>query len=62
MKVVVPDDFPPVYGDDPAALEPLRTRAEVQVFGSRAADGDELLRRLAGATAVINVRSFTVFR
>lgn len=61
MRIVVPDDFPPVYGDEPAALDPLRARGEVVVHGSRAADRDELVRRLEGAEVAINIRAYTVF-
>src|SRR4051812_784014 len=61
MRFVVPDDFPPVYKDSPAALDPLRERGEVLVFSTRAADEDELVDRLRDTQAVINVRAFTAF-
>ncbi|MHB1004761.1 MAG: 2-hydroxyacid dehydrogenase [Chloroflexota bacterium] len=61
MKIVIPDDFPPVYAEEPAALDPLRAVGRVDVFGTRAADRDDLLLRLAGAEATINVRAYTVF-
>ncbi len=61
MRIVVPDDFPPVYGEEPEALAPLRAYGEVAVYGSRAADRAELLSRLAGAEVAINVRAYTVF-
>ena len=61
MRIVVPDDFPPVYTDYPGELDPLRKYGEVQVYDTRAADRDELRARLQGATAVINVRAYTVF-
>lgn len=61
MKMVIPDDFPPVYKDEPQALEPLYRFGEVHLFSSRAADEAELISRLAGTTAVINVRAYTVF-
>ena len=61
MRFVVPDDFPPVYRVHPEPLEPLRQRGEVDVFSTRAADVEELVERLRGADAVINVRAFTRF-
>lgn len=61
MRIVIPDDYPPVYGESPDALEPLRQHGEVKVFGTRAASREELLSRLADAEAVINVRAYTVF-
>ncbi len=61
MKIVIPDDFPPVYGEEPDALAPLRAYGEVAVYGSRAADRAELLSRLEGADVAINVRAYTVF-
>jgi phosphoglycerate dehydrogenase-like enzyme len=61
MRIVVPDDFPPVYGDEPTALDPLRGRGEVTVHSTRAADRDELIARLAGAQVAINIRAYTVF-
>jgi D-3-phosphoglycerate dehydrogenase len=61
MKIVVPDDFPPVYTDNPEELDALRKYGEVRVYDTRAADREELLARLKGAQAVINVRAYTVF-
>ena len=61
FRIVVPDDSPPVYGEAPAALAPLNAYGEVLVYGSRAADREELLARLAGAQVAINIRTYTVF-
>lgn len=61
MRIVIPDDFPPAYGDEPAALGPLRERGEVILHDTRAASRDELLSRLAGAEVAINIRAYTVF-
>lgn len=61
MKVVVPDDFPSVYADHPDQLSRLRAIGEVALHQSRAADEDELITRLRGADAVINVRAYSVF-
>jgi phosphoglycerate dehydrogenase-like enzyme len=61
LRFAVPDDFPPVYRDHMDALEPLRASGEVQVYGTRAADVDELVARLRDVAAVINVRAYTKF-
>lgn len=61
MKIVVPDDFPPVYGEHPEELDPLRAYGEVVLYSTRAASRAELLDRLAGAAVVINVRGYTKF-
>ncbi|MCL5027172.1 MAG: hypothetical protein M1531_11900 [Chloroflexi bacterium] len=60
MKIVIPDDFPPVYEGHPE-VERLRQYGEVAVHSSKAASVGELLERLKGAQIVINVRSYTVF-
>jgi len=60
MKTVIPDDFPPVYqGTDD--LAPLERHGEVVVYGSRAGSQEELIERMQGAGAVVNVRSYTTF-
>src|SRR5690348_2291575 len=61
MRFAIPDDIPPVYRDRPETLEPLRRRGEVLVFSTPAADSVELLARLRGAQAVLNVRAATRF-
>lgn len=60
MKIVIPDDYPPVYGGDPE-LARLGQLGEVVVYGTKAAGEDELIARLAGATVAINVRSYSAF-
>ncbi len=60
MKIVIPDDFPPVYSGDPE-LARLEALGEVAVYGTKAASEDELIERLQGATVAINVRSFSAF-
>jgi D-3-phosphoglycerate dehydrogenase / 2-oxoglutarate reductase len=60
MKIVVPDDFPPVYQGHPQ-VERLRQFGEVVVYSTKAASTAELYRRLAGVPVIINVRSYTVF-
>ena len=60
MRIVVPDDFPPVYeGTDD--LEPLRKYGEVVLYSTKAASGEELIQRLEGAQALICVRSYSDF-
>ena len=58
--VVIPDDFPPTYGDpEQADLARLRPRADVRLYTTRAADRAELFRRIAPAEVLINVRAYT---
>jgi D-3-phosphoglycerate dehydrogenase len=61
VRIVIPDDFPPVYAERPALLDRLRAFGEVSVFGSKAASEAELIERLAGAGVAINVRAFNAF-
>ena len=60
MRIVIPDDFPPVYQGHPQ-LARLAELGEVQVYGSKAASRQELIERLTGVEVLINVRSYTVF-
>jgi D-3-phosphoglycerate dehydrogenase len=60
MKIVIPDDAPPVYQDHPEAAR-LRELGELVIYGAKAASEEELIERLQGAAVVINVRSFTEF-
>ena len=60
MKIVIPDDYPPVYRDDPE-LARLRQLGEVVVHGTKAAGEDELITRLEGAAVVVNIRSYSAF-
>src|SRR5665647_713169 len=60
MKIVVPDDFPPVY-EGHSELDALAPYGEVSVHGKRAADQGELAERLLDAGAVINVRAYSRF-
>lgn len=60
MRIVVPDDFPPVYqGHD--ELEALKPYGEVVLYGTKAADKQELIDRLKGADALINIRAYSRF-
>ncbi len=60
MKIVIPDDFPPVYEGHPE-LERLRQYGNTVIYSSKAASTEELLQRLQEAQIVINVRSYTIF-
>lgn len=57
-RIVIPDDFPPVFDGHPA-LDRLRPFGDVQVHTQKALDEAELLERLRGAEIAINVRAFT---
>lgn len=60
LKIVIPDDFPPVYQDHPEVAR-LQQRGEVTVYSTKAASVDELIDRLRGAQVAINVRAYSVF-
>src|SRR5437870_3527509 len=60
MKIVIPDDFPPVYQDHPEAAR-LGEYGELVVHGSRATSEEELIERLRGAEIALNVRAYSVF-
>ena len=60
IKIVVPDDEPPVFT---ATTEEKRLRqlGEVVIHNSRALSDAELLKRIADADIVLNIRSTSVF-
>jgi D-3-phosphoglycerate dehydrogenase len=58
--IVIPDDSPPVFSGHPA-VERLRAAGEVRIYDSLPRTREELLRRLQGAAAVLNVRSSVQF-
>lgn len=60
MRIVVPDDFPPVYQSHDE-LEALKPYGEVVLYGTKAADKQELIDRLKGADALINIRAYSRF-
>lgn len=60
VRIVIPDDFPPVYAGQPA-LDDLRTLGNVALYGDRSETRAELLSRLADAEIAINVRAYTLF-
>jgi len=59
-KIVVPDDMPPVLAGT-EALTRLQELGEVNLYGSRAESSEELIRRIAEADVVINIRAHTLF-
>ncbi len=60
MRIVVPDDFPPVYqGHDD--LERLKPYGDVILYSTKAAGEGELIDRLKGAAALINIRAYSRF-
>lgn len=61
MKFSIPDNFPVVYADDHPALGPLRERGEVVLYSTRQESPTDLIERLRGATAAINVRAYSKF-
>jgi len=60
MKIIIPDDFPPVMAGS-KELERLKIYGEVILYETKAESEAELMERLKDAKAVINVRSYTVF-
>ena len=60
MKIVIPDDFPPVMAGS-KELERLKSYGEVILYETKAESESELIERMRGAKAVINIRSYTIF-
>lgn len=60
MLTVIPDDFPTLFTET-VHMERLRALGEVTGCNSRASGAAELIQRLRGAAAVVNMRSFTHF-
>ncbi len=60
MRIVVPDDNPPVLAGTPA-LERMRRLGEVQVYDSDATDPAVLAERLQDAEVAVNIRGRTRF-
>jgi D-3-phosphoglycerate dehydrogenase len=61
MKFAIPDNFPVVYADDAPSLQPLRERGEVLLHSTRHASTAELIERMRGAEAAVNVRAYSKF-
>ena len=61
MKIVVPDDFPLLLTGTPAEAR-LRALGDVAIYTERGAnEEDELIRRIAGAEAVVSLRAYSRF-
>jgi phosphoglycerate dehydrogenase-like enzyme len=60
MRIVIPDDNPPVISGT-AALERLRRLGEVQLYTSDAADPAVLAERLREADVAVNIRARSCF-
>jgi len=60
IKIVVPDDEPPVLAGT-AAEKRLRQLGGVRIYDSRALSDEELLNRIAGADIVLNIRATSLF-
>jgi len=61
VRFSIPDNFPVVYSEEHVALAPLRQRGDVMVHSTRHGTAAELIERLRGATAAINVRAYSKF-
>jgi D-3-phosphoglycerate dehydrogenase len=61
MKFAIPDNFPVIYSADHPALQPLYARGEVLLASTLHRTREELIDRLRGATAAINVRAYSKF-
>ena len=61
MKIVVPDDYPLLLSGTPAETR-LRALGDVTIYTERGAnEEDELIRRIAGAEAVVGLRAYSRF-
>jgi phosphoglycerate dehydrogenase-like enzyme len=61
MRFAIPDNFPVIYTPEHPALQPLYARGEVSLYSTRPDSPAELIARLQGATAAINVRAYARF-
>ena len=59
-RIAVPDDFPSVLSGSKAETR-LRELGEVEIHTTKAGSADELLRRVQGAEAVVNIRAYSRF-
>jgi D-3-phosphoglycerate dehydrogenase len=60
VKIVIPDDFPPVISSTPA-LDTLRSLGDVTIHTSRPETPDDLISRIRGAHTVVNIRAYCKF-
>jgi phosphoglycerate dehydrogenase-like enzyme len=60
VRIVIPDDSPPVITGTPA-LDRIRAAADTVVYTSPAASEDDLIGRLDGAHTAVNIRGYSKF-
>jgi (S)-sulfolactate dehydrogenase len=61
VRIVVPDDYPPVLSGSPAEAK-LRALGDVRIFTERGADQEpELIRRVGDAHIALNIRAHARF-
>ncbi len=60
MKIVIPDDYPPVISGT-RHIERLKELGELVVYTSRPESKEELIERIKDADVVINIRSYCKF-
>src|SRR6266540_6948505 len=61
MRFSIPDNFPVVYSDEDPSLRPLRERGELALHSTRHESEAELIDRMRGASAAINVRAYSKY-
>src|SRR5262245_52938593 len=61
MRFSIPDNFPVVYAEGDPSLGPLRERGEVAMHSTRHESEAELIERMRGAAAAINVRAYSKY-
>jgi phosphoglycerate dehydrogenase-like enzyme len=60
-RFVIPDNYPIFYSESDPLLAPVRTRGELVLHSTRHSGEAELIERLRGAHAAINVRAYSRF-
>jgi len=60
LKIVIPDDYPPVISGT-RNLERLKELGEVEVYTSRPQREEELLGRIKDADIIVNIRAYCKF-
>jgi phosphoglycerate dehydrogenase-like enzyme len=60
LKVVVPDDWPPVLATS-SAFQELRDRSELEYFDTLPGSAQGLIERIGGAEVVVNIRASSKF-
>jgi D-3-phosphoglycerate dehydrogenase len=61
MRFSIPDNFPVVYAEADPSLQPLRERGELALHSTRHESEAELIERMRGAAAAINVRAYSKY-